>query len=379
MSHSVAASTTTGMRATKRKEVSVQTAAHVFAFAAYLNELMNKTKHHKVAMTVTIILLVAAVGLSFFVYTLFQHPTATTPITNTTTLLTTTLTQQGYDKRCTDTFAQTADALLEFENRALASGGELDAVNQNAGLAQQTVSADTMDFVKQAYALCEETGGKYDITLGAVEDLWGFGTDQPTVPSEAQIESFLEGTGYKGVTFHDEKSKIGLTNMATKLSFPGYQEGYEVDYAQTQAKNAGIETALISSGTTVAAYGSKPDGTGYPVSLPDPSDPYNLGQLGVIELADCAVSYCSTATQAFTANGGRYWDILDPATGFPAQSGLTMVAVCAPTASEAAVLARSFFVQGVDAVNQNLDTYQIVALTDSGEVLVSPSVTLCYT
>ena len=89
---------------------------------------------------------------------------------------------------------------------------------------------------------------------------------------------------------------------------------------------------LNLGGSSVMSYGSKPDGSAWQVAVTDPRDTEG-DYLGVVTLN--GTEFLSTSgdyEKYFIEDGVRYHHILDPATGYPARSGLTSVTVCVMTA-----------------------------------------------
>ena len=86
-----------------------------------------------------------------------------------------------------------------------------------------------------------------------------------------------------------------------------------------------MENAILSLGGNITALGSRPDGQALPVLVTDPLDSEE-SYLCTIALGGGLT--CSTSggyERYFTSGGAAYHHIIDPATGYPAQSGLLSV------------------------------------------------------
>ena len=75
----------------------------------------------------------------------------------------------------------------------------------------------------------------------------------------------------------------------------------------------------------------------------------------------------------FEQDGKRYHHILDPRTGYPAESGLTSVTVLCDDGMKADFLSTALYIAGTEAVKSHLNEadYSVIAVTDDRQVLVS--------
>lgn len=320
-----------------------------------------------------IILLIVAVLASTVVYLIINiSPSKLRPYENSIKLSGGTLEQRGFDTDCQQVFNQIGQQLQEFDNRVTAKGGELDKVNSGAAIRASSVSQDTLEFVKDAVNLCGKVDGKYDITIGALRDLWGFSTYSKNIPTDESISQILGSVGFSEINIDESKSTIMLNRLGAKLDFSGYLNGYFIDYSISQAKAGGLSSSFAAIGDTAASFGQRPDDAAYAISIKDPDNQSN--SLGTLKFQNSAVSSCGVYTNSFKSNGQQYWDILDPQTGKPADNGLKSVTVEANDAKEAAVLSRAFFVYGKDFVKDHLNDYKIIAVGQDGDLMISDSI-----
>ena len=54
---------------------------------------------------------------------------------------------------------------------------EISKINKNAGSGKVTVDTSTYNLLKSCTELSRLTDGAFDITLGDISDMWGFGTE----------------------------------------------------------------------------------------------------------------------------------------------------------------------------------------------------------
>ena len=77
-------------------------------------------------------------------------------------------------------------------------GSDVVRLNQAAGVAPVAVSRDTLDVLEAAHEASVWTSGKFDITFGALADIWKFDHDQDnSIPNRSEIETRLALVNYE--------------------------------------------------------------------------------------------------------------------------------------------------------------------------------------
>ena len=100
--------------------------------------------------------------------------------------------------------------------------------------------------------------------------------------------------------------------------------------------------------------GSRPDGTDWRIGL---RSPWEDGTLGVLRVSDCAVVTSGGYENYFEDEEGNvYWHILDPATGYPADSGLSSVTIITQCSMDADALSTASFVLGQEKAQKLLQS-----------------------
>ena len=243
-------------------------------------------------------------------------------------------------ERCRDRVA-VLDRLFSVHNPS----GDIGRLNLSNGSAV-SVAPETITVLRAAEEICDLSGGAFNIVTGSLTDLWGFETDDPSVPDEQAVQSLLPLPGPECLRFED--GDVFLEEPAC-LNLGAVAKGYCSDDLAKILKENGIGSALISLGGNISAVGSKPDGSLWRIAVQDPSDPG--GYVGIVSVRDKSVVTSGSYQRYFTENGKDYHHILDPKTGFPAESGLLSVTVVSDSGMYADALSTCFFVLGIkDAV-----------------------------
>ncbi len=205
-----------------------------------------------------------------------------------------------------------------------------------------TLDDDAYNALKQAVELAEFTNGAFDPTTSVLSDLWGIGTDSPSVPTDEQINEALTHVGYKNIVFL-ENNQVKLLNGA-KVDLGGIGKGYATDLI---TKDISV-SMLASLGGNIGAYGENPnsdDGL-WSIGLADPDN--NSSYIASVRIKDLSIVTSGDYERYFEQDGVRYHHIFNPQTGYPAQNELRAVTVIDKNSTRADALTTALFVMGLD-------------------------------
>jgi thiamine biosynthesis lipoprotein len=251
-------------------------------------------------------------------------------------------------------------------------------LNAAAGLNPVSISADTLEVLQQAQALSAASRGAFDVTVGALFNLWHFDADLlPQVPAPARLAATLAAVNYRDLLLQPQQSTAFLQRATMAVTLGGIAKGYALDQLAGLLKNRGCNNFLLQAGGDLFAAG-RCHAAPWRVAVRDPRDPTlqaHLGQATVqIPPQGAAFSTAGDYERSFELHGQRYHHILDPTTGTPARS-CRSVSVLAPTALLADALGDALFVLGADAGLVLLQRYpqaQAIIIEASGKVRCSP-------
>lgn len=174
----------------------------------------------------------------------------------------------------------------------------------------------------------QETDGAFDITVAPVVSAWGFaGGGEYRVPPQEELTQLLELVDGSAIKGNGQTVTLG---PGQSIDLGGMAKGYAADKIVEVLREYDVPRANINLGGNVLAYGDRPDGTPWRVGIQDPArvDEQNAFA-GVLALTDSFAVTSGGYQRYFEENGKRYHHIIDPATGYPADSGLTSVTVVA--------------------------------------------------
>lgn len=212
------------------------------------------------------------------------------------------------------------------------------SVLNRTGYADSAVLADAVNTCR---TVSEASDGAFDITVGGLTRLWDF-DGGGRLPDAADIEAALPYIDYNRLTTDGE----AVTAAAgTQIDLGAVGKGAACDAARDVLAARGVRGAVVSVGGSVLAFGRRNaagDKWRIAVRHPREADSY----LGVITLAEGCVSTSGDYEKYFERDGVRYHHLLDPATGYPADSGLVSVTVVCGSGLLSDALSTACFVLG---------------------------------
>lgn len=250
-------------------------------------------------------------------------------------------------------------------------GSDVVRMNRNAGITPVPVSDDTLNVLRAAADGSVLTRGKFDITFGALSDIWRFDHDQDNVvPDRQLIETRLTRVDYRAVQIDGTARTAFITRPNMRVHLGGIGKGYAVDRAVALLRDAGLADFMIQSGGDLYVAGDN-GGTPWKLGIADPRG--NHEPFATLQITNRTFSTSGDYERFFMKDGKRYHHLLDPDFGEPA-SGCRSVTIVASRAMLADVLSTGVFVLGPDEgmkLIEQLPDVEGVIVTSDNDVLVS--------
>lgn len=218
---------------------------------------------------------------------------------------------------------------------------EVSRLNLNGEL---KASADTFYLIKRSKEFWLASGGAFDITVSPLMDLWGFTNKQYRLPSGTEIADTLAIVGSDKIILQDFNNVVKFKLPGTKIDLGGIAKGFALDCSVKKLREAGIKDSLINIGGQVYCSGSN-GRRPWRVAV---KGPRGKNIVEYLELKDSSVATSGDYEQYFLKDGRRYAHILNPKTGYPANSGASSVTVIAQDGLTADALATAIFILGKD-------------------------------
>lgn len=202
---------------------------------------------------------------------------------------------------------------------------EVTRLNQADGEIVE-ISGTLCHLLDAAKAYRQITGGAFDITIAPVCDAWGFTTENRKVPDTAELKTLLALVDSDRIASSDGSAALG---EGQQIDLGGIAKGYVSDLMKELYARHDISGGTVSLGGNVYVKGTKEDGSLWQVGVQDPKQPESSVLVGMVGLSDAFAVTSGGYQRYFEQDGAVYHHIIDPATGYPADSGLTSVTVVA--------------------------------------------------
>jgi thiamine biosynthesis lipoprotein len=259
------------------------------------------------------------------------------------------------------------DSVLVFVNQQMSTyiiDSELSLFNSSDDTNWVKVSDDLCSVISDAIKISNESGGFYDVTVGPIVNLWGFGPNHipNVIPSDSAIK---EAESYVGIN----KIKTDLKTSSIKKTIPNLYcdlssiaKGFGVDKVGLFLESFGINNYMVEIGGEVRTKGKNDKNEEWKIGI---SSPNSSSLQKVLMLSDISVATSGDYMNYFEENGIRYSHLIDPKIGKPISHNLASVTVIYENCKIADALATTINVMGPEigysfALERKLPIFMIV-------------------
>ena len=233
----------------------------------------------------------------------------------------------AYGEHAEQAVKYTEKRIEELENRLSRTKADslVSGLNRDGSIRHLTY--DYWNLIARAKEYRDATNGAFDITIAPVMDAWGFTGDSFRVPEQSELDTLLKKVNSDAIQMLGSPSDSVTLGEGQAIDLGGIAKGYTSDWVEQTFRGDGIENGKISLGGNVFVLGTKPDGSDWRVGIKDPRN--ESGLAAILSLRDAYAITSGGYERYFEENGKTYHHIIDPSTGYPADSGLLSVTVVA--------------------------------------------------
>lgn len=267
--------------------------------------------------------------------------------------------KSALDKRL-DAFNQIASTYID--------DSELSLLNNLPAGEWRQLTPMLFDILVQAVEVSWLSNGAFDVTVGPLVDLWGFGPEKHYVkPTDDAVNQALQEVGFDRIELDISENKL-KKNAPLRIDLSAIAKGYGVDVVALWLESLGSTDYLVEIGGEMRVAGLSPRGDQWRIGVESPdlaadkTTPILLGKIGVATSGDYR--------NYFEENGVRYSHTIDPRTGRPITHNLASVTLLDPSSAFADAMATAFSVLGSDktlalAEQLNIPVY-LIEKTENG-------------
>jgi FAD:protein FMN transferase len=246
-----------------------------------------------------------------------------------------------------------ADTLQRIDARMTTYRNDSELMRFNAMRSTDWTDAspELVAVLQEARRVSELTGGAFDVTVGPVVNLWGFGPEMhaDAVPDDAAIAAALARVGYDRVETRAEPPAVRKTRPDVYVDLSGIAKGYAADRVAALLDARGCTDYVVAVGGELHARGRDADGTPWRVGIERPDGGRTRPVQRVVRATQAGVSTSGDYRTFFEADEQHFSHIVDPKTGRPVTHGLASVTIIADTTIEADALSTALMVLGPEA------------------------------
>jgi len=261
----------------------------------------------------------------------------------------TVMTHRAFGPRGEDSIAAVCREVARIEGllSRFLPGSEVNLVNRSAGRGSERVGRETFDVLSEAVAFSKSFPGCFDATVGPLVTLWRIARESAALPDEPGIQRALSLVNFRDLILHPAQRSAGLRKAGQSIDLGGIGKGFAGDRIVEIYRRLGISSACSNLGGNVVTVGAKPDGSPWHIGIQHPRHEDTV--IGSVSVVGQTVVTSGDYQRYFTdGQGKRHHHILDPRTGYPAQSGLVSVTVVSDRPIAADALSTILFVAGMD-------------------------------
>lgn len=285
------------------------------------------------------------------------------------------MTLTAYGDKGEEAVDQAAEEIKRLD-KALSTGdanSQVSKLNANGG---GSLTEDTQYLLKKSMELYDSTGGLFDIAIYPVMEAWGFPTQDYKVPDKNELEDLLSLADVSKIQYNEEEAAVKFEQEGMKIDFGGIAKGYTSSRIMKIYEDLGVTSGLVNLGGNVQALGSKTDGSKWKVGIQDPEGKEDY--IGTLSIKDQAVITSGGYERYFEEAGKTYHHIIDPRTGYPAESGLLSVTIVSSDGTLADGLSTSLFIMGkdeaIDYWRDHSEEFDGILETEDGSLYVTEGI-----
>lgn len=236
---------------------------------------------------------------------------------------------------------------------------EISQFNKYNGTQARQVSDALFAVMTTAMEVHRDSAGQFDVTLGPLIELWGFGapTSGLTQPSDAEIAAAMLKVGQaKLLTLTENPTTMAKAAPDTTVYLAAIAKGYGVDQVAATLRSLGLEDFMVEIGGDLYATGLNPDGVAWRIGIERP-DPADRAVEQVIDVSGLGMATSGDYRNYFEEDGVRYSHIIDGVTGRPVRHKTASVTVLATSAMLADAWATALLALGLErgmAISEDL-------------------------
>ena len=251
----------------------------------------------------------------------------------------------GVSQSAVETAVRNALDSVDFAMSTYRDDSELSRFNRY-GTSPFKVSESMIEVVSEAQRVAELSAGAFDITVGPLVDVWGFGPVPVVDPPGADtIAALVADNGFRLLEVDASKRTLRKDRKALRCDLSAIAKGYAVDRVAHELDHLGLTDYMVEIGGEVRALGTNAVGEAWRIGIERPETGRG-GLWSAVALVDTAMATSGDYRNYYERDGVRISHTIDPRNGYPITHRLASVSVIHPSCMTADALATAVSVLG---------------------------------
>ncbi len=245
---------------------------------------------------------------------------------------------------------------------------EISRINALKANAPFSLSTDMLALLQAAQAVHETSDKQFDLTLGPLIDLWGFGAQKPTgrVPDDSAVTTEMQTVGQSDALTLDGTTLV-KSHDGTQMYLSAIGKGFGVDRLGDTFRGFGVTDFMVEIGGDIITSGKNAEGMPWQIAIETP-DALQRSFLKVLGVSDRGMATSGDYRNYFEQDGTRYSHILNATTGRPVTHDTASVTVLTENAMLADAWATALLVVGRERGMEIAERQNLAALFIDREV-----------
>jgi thiamine biosynthesis lipoprotein len=224
---------------------------------------------------------------------------------------------------------------------------EISRFNASSSTDWVAVTPEFCEMVAAALELGVATHGAFDITVGPLVDLWGFGPAAMTneLPTADELASARTNVGGDKLDSDCERPALRKETAGLAIDLSAWAKGFAVDELATLLDAASVDNYLVEIGGELRIRGHNAEQEKFAIAVEKPMLNKEMAY-EIVRLTNVAVATSGDYRNYYTHDGQRYSHTIDPRTGRPVTHNLTGVTVVSDSTAYADAMATALLVLG---------------------------------
>ena len=214
--------------------------------------------------------------------------------------------------------ARSCYSLVDSLNDIFSDYSQMSEVGRLATMTtvkDQKVSDELFQLILFSKLAWKKSHKTFDITIGALTQLWRKAKTEKRFPSKAEIDSAKSHTGLQYLSYDIVTKKISFSKQGIRFDFGGIAPGFVAQKVMSFLKSQNIKSALVDASGDIVVSDPPPGKQGWTIAINLPGSEYEVWN-DALQLKNVAVSTSGDLYRYLVHDGKRYSHIVDPRTGY---------------------------------------------------------------